>query len=168
MKIFHLSSQQHVPSIFIIFLQFELIYMLPWSSIKNFISLLVEPKLFTATRKGDVDMIEQLLSQSDEDVNQRYLGKTALHMAAIFDKVEVTDLLIRHGAMITHDTEGRNIMMGNKTKIIHSYQYQQISFCKSKIPITVRSCPLFFDFKMIIRISNTRRNSKSAQSTFVA
>ena len=62
------------------------------------VSLAAPPALLDAARKGDLKQIQKLLD-SGKDINQRdKTGFTALHWAAMTNKIEVAKFLIKKGA----------------------------------------------------------------------
>ncbi len=64
------------------------------------ISLAAPPDLLDAARKGDLKRVQKLL-EAGADVNQRdNTGFTALHWAAMTNKLEVAKLLLRKKADI--------------------------------------------------------------------
>ena len=50
-----------------------------------------------AIMKGDLEMVQKMIALG-EDVNQKSLGKTPAHYAARYNKSEILQLLIDHGA----------------------------------------------------------------------
>lgn len=57
--------------------------------------------LHEAAFKGEIQRLEQLLNQSECDVNRKDKhGNTALHLAVMLERVDVAKLLIHHGASV--------------------------------------------------------------------
>ena len=79
---------------------------------------------FVAARKGDVDMLEELLSEGT-DVNCASFaakGSTALHLAASFGRIEAARLLIEKGANVKAAAAGISVLHAaafkNQTSIV--------------------------------------------------
>lgn len=58
-----------------------------------------------AVMQGDVDTVKKLI-ELGEDVNQKSLGKAPIHYAARYNKVEVLQVLIDHGADLKKRCDG--------------------------------------------------------------
>ena len=63
-----------------------------------------------AIMKGDIETVKKLIDLG-EDVNQKSLGKTPVHFAARYNRVEVLELLLSNGANVrTLCDKGRSAM----------------------------------------------------------
>ncbi|MEL6304773.1 MAG: ankyrin repeat domain-containing protein [Bacteroidota bacterium] len=63
-----------------------------------------------AVIRGDIETVKKLIDLG-EDVNQKSLGKTPVHFAARYNRVEVLELLLANGANVrTLCDKGRSAM----------------------------------------------------------
>lgn len=61
--------------------------------------------LFIICETGDIDRLEQILSEEQVDLNHtRWCGSTLLHKAATYGQTDVCEILINHGADINFRT----------------------------------------------------------------
>ena len=87
-----------------------ILYLLAWQAVAGAAS--ADQDLVTAVRRGDSDVVQQLLSAGVDPHGTDHTGRPLLTLAASLGYAEVVQVLLKQGADINAvDREGRNSLM---------------------------------------------------------